>query len=133
MRRLLFLACGVTRLPRLALGLRFRFQLLARLTTRRCVLFCHVSSVVVLSILRSPLTFFDVNERQHRRAGDKKYHDAQNRTAARAGGVARHFEDGGAQNRSELLEDREETKEFRGSRFRNHAGEKGSAERLRSA
>ena len=44
MRRLLLLACRIPRLPRLALGLRLRLQLLARLTARcRCGL-CHVSS-----------------------------------------------------------------------------------------
>lgn len=41
MRGLFLFACGVPRLPRLALGLRLRLQLFARLTTLRC--FCHVS------------------------------------------------------------------------------------------
>ena len=43
-RRLLLLARRVPRLPRLALGLRLRLQLLARLTTLWRCGGCHVSS-----------------------------------------------------------------------------------------
>jgi hypothetical protein len=45
MRRLLLLACGVPRLPRLALGLRLRLQFLVRGTSLRR---CHVCSFSVI-------------------------------------------------------------------------------------
>jgi len=51
-RRLLLLACHVPRLPRLALGLRFRLQLLARLSTLWRRGFCHISSSQLLSVKR---------------------------------------------------------------------------------
>src|SRR5687767_2705620 len=41
---LLLFACGVARLPGLALGLRLRLQLLARLTALWCFARCHISS-----------------------------------------------------------------------------------------
>ena len=55
-RRLLLLACHVPRLPRLVLGLRFRLQLLVRLSTLwRCG--CHVSSFQFVPACADAQTF----------------------------------------------------------------------------